>query len=707
VSRERWIRRAQARARGLRDAARASRSPALPPVEVDPDPDPEEASGAAPEPAEPPASQPEADPEPVVAEPGGQSSLWMDPEAPAQPLPQSDPEASPESDEPAAPEVHPRQERLHGPSGLRERIASLGYETRGVLSDVRHSAGDRWHSIPLIARQRVAAGAIVVAVVALIAFVLVPAAPCGFPGGDECAPPDDAIDLVPADALAYAHLDIDPESDQYADATALAARVPLLSRIVSAPLARAGGGTFDLATDVQPWAGEEAAVTLLPTGTSPSAVTIIEVDDPDGAEQFASGLLGPSPTTSDVAGVEVSTGARGESSAQLDGFLLLGDEEAVSQLVDPPDDAGKLETSEAGEAIDDLPEDRLAYAYLSGTGARAVLASRSLRPLDTFVDSAATAGVAASISVDGDSVSVTLRSHLDPDRAESAPGFFSALPTFEPTLASDVGADALAYLGVGSPADSVQSLLSQAATEAPALKRAYGQVAGSLRKSGKISIARDLLPLLGTQVALAVEPVAAAAPQTPGVVATPGVPYVSLLAEGIDSQKAAAALALLQRPLTEALVPKSGEVGGRVSAFEPLQIAGVEAQSLAVSANVELTYATYDDRLAVATDPLGIAQARAGGDGLAESEAFGRVTAGFPDEVSLIAYLDLRDLIALGEQIGLATDPGYATLAPDLRSLDAAAIAVSAEGETIRTDATLAIGEPPAEDVDSPPTPGE
>ena len=736
MPRERWIERARARARDLRDAAQAARArrpPAAPPVETGADPDhehdAEEIEPAAPaagieqaEPAsrptaakaEPPGmapdvpateaeqAKPAADAPPLE----GEDAAAVDPRQ--QPLPLGDSTPGPWDAAGSAPSPHSTRGRLGGAAaGLGERVSGYGHGARGVFSDVRHWSSQRWHSIPLIARQRIGAAVILVAVVALIVLVLVPAAPCSFPGGDECAPGDDAIGLVPADALAYAHVDIDPESDQFATARELADRLPLLSAIVTRPLTRVGRTPFDFATDVEPWAGGEAAVALLPSGARPAAVTLIEVDDPGGAERFAAGLLGPRPTESDVGGVKVSVGARGRAAAQVNGFLVLGDEQAVSEIVDPPEDAGKLETSEAAESIDQLPDDRLAYAYLSGTGARAVLSRPSLRPLDTFVDSAATAGVAAALSFDGDVASVTVRSRLDPDRAESAPGFFAALPSFAPTLASDIGPDALAYLGIGDPESSVRSLLSQAATEAPVLHRAYVQAAKRLRKDGDVSVTRDLLPLLGSQVALSVEPVAAKSPSTPGVVAAPGVPYVLLLAEGLDSERAAADLALLQKPLTEALVPKGGEVAGRVSAFESLQIAGIEAQGLTVSPNVELTYATYDDRLAVATDPLGIAQARAGGGGLASAESFARVTEGFPDQVSLITYLDLRDLISLGEQVGLAADPGYATFAPDLRTLDAAALAVSDSDGVIRTDARLAIGDPQPAEVDSPPLPGE
>ncbi len=125
-----------------------------------------------------------------------------------------------------------------------------------------------------------------------------------------------------------------------------------------------------------------------------------------------------------------------------------------------------------------------------------------------------------------------------------------------------------------------------------------------------------------------------------------------------------------------------------------MQIAGVEAQSLAISSDVELTYATYDDRLVVATKPVGVAQARAGGDGLAASDDYRAVTARMPAEVSALVYLDLRDLLSLGEQIGLAEDPAYVRLAPDLRTLQAAALSVDDSGAELRTDLSVTLGEP-------------
>ena len=110
----------------------------------------------------------------------------------------------------------------------------------------------------------------------------------------------------------------------------------------------------------------------------------------------------------------------------------------------------------------------------------------------------------------------------------------------------------------------------------------------------------------------------------------------------------------------------------------------------------------------MATNPVGVAQARAEGDGLAATSGFAAVTKGLPDEVSLLSYLDLRGLIALGEQIGLGADPTYAMFAADLRALDAAALAVTDSGDELRTDLRIAVGEPaPAQTESSPLAGGE
>ena len=307
-------------------------------------------------------------------------------------------------------------------------------------------------------------------------------------------------------------------------------------------------------------------------------------------------------------------------------------------------------------------------------------------------------GVSASDGV----LSLESRSVLDPDRAETSPGFFSALPPFPPELPADVGSDALAYLGLGDPATSVDELITQAKAGNPDLVKSFERFEKDLDRQAGIDLTDDLLPLLGTEAALSIEPVSAEGEQpAPGTIAPSGVPYVSLIADGIDAESAARSLAGLQGALVDALA--SGPVAG----FETAKIAGIDAQSLAVSPEVNLTYAIYDDRLVIATNPVGIEQARAEGDGLESAESYEQVTDGLPEEVSAISFLDLQGLFSLGEEIGLAEDPTYATFAQDLRALDAAALAVTDADGTIRTDLRIAVGEAAPPEVDSPVLGGE
>ena len=573
------------------------------------------------------------------------------------------------------------------------------------LSGAGHWVADHWATLPDVGRARILAALIVAAVAALIWFVVIPSAPCAAPGGDQCPPGDDAIALVPDDAIAYVHVDVDSDTAQFEAGEVLAERLPLLTDLVVSDVSSVAGRPIDFNEEVRPWSGGEAALAVMPGAGKLGQVLMLEAGDEDDAREFADGLLGPAAVSNDIGGTEVLVADDGFSTVLHEGFLLLGEKAAVAQVVDPAPGSGPLESSSAAAAIDRLPDETLAYAYLSPTGARSMLGSGSLRSLDTFVDSAATSGVAASISVEGDYADISIRSDLDPERAETAPGFFAALPRFEPALTADVGADALAYLGIGDPGSSVASLREQAAAEAPDLLASFDRFEKGLRKDAGISIEKDVLPLLGSELAASIEPVYAGdeAP-TPGTVVSSGTPYISLLAAGVDETEAGTALAELQEPVIDAFAPKDG---ARVPAFESAQIGGVEAQSLFLNPQIDLTYATFDDRLLIATDRLAVRQTLAEEGGLASSESFAALADPLPDEVSLLAYLNLDGLIGLGEQVGLAEDPVYATFASDLRNLRSAALAVVGGDGAIDTDLRIATGAPVAVGVDSSPLSGD
>jgi hypothetical protein len=94
----------------------------------------------------------------------------------------------------------------------------------------------------------------------------------------------------------------------------------------------------------------------------------------------------------------------------------------------------------------------------------------------------------------------------------------------------------------------------------------------------------------------------------------------------------------------------------------------------------------------LATNPAGVAAIARGGSGLAGTAAYRQATAGFPSSSSLIAYLDLRELVALGEQVGLARSQAYAALAGEIRRLDTLAISVTSTPDSLATEARLTLG---------------
>ena len=115
------------------------------------------------------------------------------------------------------------------------------------------------------------------------------------------------------------------------------------------------------------------------------------------------------------------------------------------------------------------------------------------------------------------------------------------------------------------------------------------------------------------------------------------------------------------------------------------------AYTLRLSPAVKLTYAIVDSTLAIATRPTGVEQIAAGAGGLDGADLFDQATAGLPDEVSLLGYLNLEGLIALAERAGLAKIPAYAAFAVEIRRLQALGAAVRSSPDELATDLRLVV----------------
>jgi hypothetical protein len=625
----------------------------------------------------------------------------------------------------------PAPQRRGGPLAFLGRgIRSVGYAARDLfffLGRAPRAVGRGirgfWLALSLRTRRRLALGVLGGLVAAAVVAFAVPRLPCQFPAGKVCAPDDDAQAIVPADALGYVHVTLDPDGEQFKNAGATLAGLPSLTRqFVGRVLAQVpgpGGEPADFQQDIAPWLGGQAAVAIVPQGGGAEQVQLLEEGDTGAAAEFALSIAAGEPRTADYRGIELSTDARGLTTASVGGFLVIGTEAGVQRVVDVDTGAEGVrplsDDAVAADLQDELPPERFAEAYVSEDGIESLIASESspLSSLEPFVDSTTSRGAAASLGSGEGTLEVAVRSSLDPERAKSSPGFFAAFPAFEPQLPERLATDTLGYVGIAEPGTTVSELLAQATAQAPALAESFATAAERLRDLGSVDLEKQLLPSLGGEAAFALQPgveakpastpeqtTTAPAPAPEGLPGGPApvplgeapVPILQFLASGVDSEQARGGLAQLQGPIADAL---DTEDSLQAPVFDRREVEGVDVQVLRISPTVNLTYALADDQLAVATQPEGVEQVIKSEGGLSGSESYSAATEDFGDEVSLLAYLDLEGLVELGEREGLGEDPVYAVFAPEIRRLRALGLAVDAEPTSIATDARLVIEEGP------------
>jgi hypothetical protein len=522
--------------------------------------------------------------------------------------------------------------------------------------------------------------------------------PCEAPGGDPCPPGDSALDLVPAKALLYAHVTLDRDAQQFDRAGELADRLPHAPALIRSAVAGLGvpsGATVDLRRDVEPWLGDEAALVRLAAGRRARdgvhSFLLIATRDPRRALRFADKVGPGKPRVVKRQHTRLRLYGGGFAASLVRGFLVLGDAGAVREAVDtadpprpkrlrvPPPSHPPLTTSKLATSLRaTLPANRFADVYLSRAGVERFLAGAGgyATQLDTFADYGATRGIAAAAVTHHDGVEVRLVSALQPKLLKRHPSFFGALAPFEPTLAGEVSENALVYAGVGKLGAGLQALLAQARRTSPALAASLRDYERRLSARARLGIARRVLPLLGGEGALAVEPAAR-------------VPYVNVVVDGVHEKGAGRAIAKLARPLVAATgARRRSDVA---AGFTHRKIEGVEATTIRLSPSVNLTFAVFDGKLVVGSDPAGLAQVRSGTKNLSGSDEYKRVTRYAGDRVSALVFLNLEALLALAERAGLTANPAYATFRADVHRLKALGVGVSSEKDRLSTRFFLSI----------------
>jgi hypothetical protein len=626
------------------------------------------------------------------------------PETPPQP-PQAPPPALPEPFSPEQPPEEPETPKplfsLEPPEEekkpkrreelafrARTRLRAIGYWLREKsliawrrLKGAAAATAGWWSRRSRGTKLRVGAVAGIVFLYLIVKFLPVPGIPCEISAAKECAPQDDTIAYVPRDADIYVHLTVNSSSHQWELARELGKELPSFTALLQNDTSTlAGPGRpVDLSREVLPWVKDDLALLGVPGPKGNTLETYVAgVGDSAKANQFAASLSPGGPSKQAKAGdVTLTVYSNGVATARSGDQLLFGNVVAVrAALAAKSGQAPQLDGSAEDKAREALPDVRFAEVYLSRAGVQRLLVGRGTgtTQLDTFVDYGATSGMAAGARARDDGLQVNVVSELDPKLEQRSPTVFASLPQFEPGLADEAGPRALGYVGVGDLGPAINMALATAGAGGQGLAGSLRGLAQSLQQQAGVDPLKDLLPALGGQAALVAEPTAA-------------TPYASVIVDGVDEKKAGDALAALQGPLIKSL--SAG--GAQVPNFQTREVDGVAVHSVQVSPSVELSYAIFDGKLVLSTQPQGISQVRSSGDSLAGTSAFQDATDRLPDRVSALVFLNLEEVLGLAQQAGLAENPLYASLSGDISRVGSLGLAVRGSASELQSELFLAI----------------
>jgi hypothetical protein len=218
---------------------------------------------------------------------------------------------------------------------------------------------------------------------------------------------------------------------------------------------------------------------------------------------------------------------------------------------------------------------------------------------------------------------------------------------FVPALVGRVPASAAAYLALPG-ADAFVALAGAAGASGT-----VDAVRGGLAELADLDLDRDLLGPLSGEAGVT-------------ITARGETPIVTLTARTANPAHTAEALAALQGPLAERL----GSPG-----FQP----SGGGFTMPVTPQLQPTYALSGNVLVASTAESGLEQLRAAQPGVAQELALQAVLDESGARVEALGFLDLRQLLALGERTGLTAGPGFPAVRDDLERVRAAGAVVRRE----------------------------
>jgi Protein of unknown function (DUF3352) len=492
--------------------------------------------------------------------------------------------------------------------------------------------------------------------------------------GGEAGPATGAAELVPGNALIYAHVSTDPSREAVRRGLAISRRLPdspllfaAVTNRLDAILTATDNPPVDFASQVRPWLGKEAAFAVLDTtGSSAGSLIVLDVRERARAGAFMASFGGE--PDGRFRGVPLLRQPTGAEYAFYRHYLLLGQKASVESAIFVG--AGKApslasssgyQSAAAGE-----PSGRVLDIYASAAGIRRALLPRGglLGALGILLYQPALSASSISLAPASHGLRITAHSTLD---GKTLGHLHSAVSQFGPTLDGALPRHSTLLFDVDNLSRAASKILRAAATAglagrfAPLLSRL-----GSGLAAEGVNV-RRLLSTFGGETAVALVPTPAGDP-APVVVTRTSRPGVTR-----------ARLAGLEAPLTQLFTPP-GSGPGQVPVVNDLQLGGASIHQLALAPGFQLDYTVAHGLVVISTNMAAISAVLGHRRSLTSAPAYGATLADHPDQVTSLVFSALPELLRLGSRLGLIDNTRLATVWPDLAKIRAVGLA-SRRGE--------------------------
>jgi hypothetical protein len=474
-----------------------------------------------------------------------------------------------------------------------------------------------------------------------------------------------AAGYVPSSAAAYVEVSTDFDGPQWTQIDTLGKVFPAYPQVRAELEESLSDSEVDFDTQVKPLLGGRAAIAVLTPPPSSGGMTAPDLGDveeavedgeflavielAEGKEADAEALIAKEADGAPQTIGSVKVYENDDSySAVVPGAILISDDTADLQAGIDANAAGGDRTlagsSRFTEAIGRLPEQTFATAYIDvGTIVQQQAAGNpNLQSQQGTVDMVKDTRIVSAAAAEPGGIRIKGVVVGGPESEVDA--------SFTPSLTSNVPADALGYFGFSN----LQGQVAEAV-------RLYGQAGGQQMIDQAASVTGQLQPLLGVSL----DDLRALAAKEHAVVVTKGtpVPGASLLLQVDDGARATRTLDSL-REKAPALLSQFSQ-GTQLPPWRQVPLErGVQGWDLPLSPQAGVTYGVDGNLAILGTNPATVRAVQAPTTPLAGSADFTEATAGMPDEVTSVVWVNMGEVVQYANSLGAFDDEpeAYANL---------------------------------------------